>query len=88
MNANPNTITIRPGLVELKREDGVEDLEARIKRITTSDDGKLQVLIECEFMDERGIEKVKHMLGLQRTEGVLVSMKVRQLDLFGGAESE
>jgi hypothetical protein len=80
-----NTITIRPGLVELQRSDDVTDLEARIKRITTSDDGKLQVLIECEYIDERGIEKVKTMLGLQRTEGVLVSMKVRQMDMFDQA---
>jgi hypothetical protein len=79
-----NTLTLRPGTQRGAHEAEVEDLEARVKRITTSDDGKLQVLIECEYIDERGIEQVKSMLGLQRTEGVLVSMRVKQMDLFGG----
>ncbi len=87
MSGFSNTITLRPGLSGGNHTGEVEDLEARIKRITTSDDGKLQVLIECEYIDERGIEQVKSMLGLQRTEGVLVSMRVKQLDLFSGGDA-
>ena len=60
----------------------VEDLTVWIKKITTTDEGRLQVVLESEGMDNAAIGQVKDMLLLQQTCLVKVSMKPVQQDLL------
>lgn len=60
----------------------VRDLPTRIKRILTTDEGKLQVLLEAEGLDDDALAQVKDMLVLQQSALVRVSMTPAQGDLF------
>lgn len=60
----------------------VDDITTRIKKITTTDEGKLQVNLETEGMDDNAITQAKDMLSLQQTCLVTVSMAPVQRDLF------
>lgn len=60
----------------------VRDMTTRIKRIQTTDEGKLQVVLEAEGMDDDALEQVKDMLVLQQSALVKVSMAPVQRDLF------
>jgi len=60
----------------------VRNLLAKIKKITTTDEGKLQVVLETEGMDDDAILQVKAMLVLQQTAMVRVTMDPVQQDLF------
>ena len=60
----------------------VHNLQAKIKKITTTDEGKLQVVLETEGMDDDAILQVKAMLVLQQTAMVRVTMDPVQQDLF------
>jgi hypothetical protein len=60
----------------------VEGMTTKVKKITTTDEGKLQVVLESEGMDDNTIGHVKTMLTLQQTCLVQVSMVPVQRDLF------
>jgi hypothetical protein len=60
----------------------VRDLGARVKRIVTTDEGKLQVVLESEGMDNEALDQVRELLLLQQACPVLVSMDPVQRDLF------
>jgi len=60
----------------------VRDLSARVKRIQTTDEGKLQVVLEAEGMDNEALDQVRELLVLQQACPVLVSMDPVQRDLF------
>jgi len=60
----------------------VDGMVTRIKKITTTDEGKLQVVLETEGMDDNAITQAKGMLSLQQTCFVNVSMAPVQRDLF------
>lgn len=60
----------------------VRDMTTRIKRIQTTDEGKLQVVLETEGMDDTALAQVKDMLVLQQSALVTVSMAPAQRDLF------
>lgn len=81
-----------------KRYDGVIDLSAgqqppevnarvsgmttRVKKITTTDEAKLQVVLETEGMDDEALEQIKEMLVLQQSCLVKISMVPVQRDMF------
>ena len=62
----------------------VRNLVASIKKITTSDEGKLQVVLESESMDDEALVQVKDMLVLQQASLVRVAMDPVQPGLFDG----
>jgi hypothetical protein len=59
----------------------VEDLAAHVRRITTTDEGKLQIVLEGEGLDDPVIAKVRDLLQLQQ-DLVLVTIRPAQGDLF------
>jgi hypothetical protein len=59
----------------------VEDLAACVRRITTTDEGKLQIVLEGEGLDDPTIAKVRDLLQLQQ-DLVLVTIRPAQGDLF------
>jgi hypothetical protein len=59
----------------------VEDLAAHVRRITTTDEGKLQIVLEGEGIDDPTIAKVRDLLQLQQ-DLVLVTIRPAQGDLF------
>lgn len=60
----------------------VRDLSAKVKRIQTTDEGKLQVVLEAEGMDNEALDQVRELLVLQQACPVLVSMDPVRRDLF------
>lgn len=60
----------------------VRDLGAKVKRVVTTDEGKLQVVLEAEGMDDEALDQVRELLLLQQACPVLVSMDPMQRDLF------
>ena len=60
----------------------VHNLQARIKKITTTDESRLQVVLETDGMDEHALAQVKAMLVLQQATPVRVSMEPVQPELF------
>lgn len=62
----------------------VTDLTAKVKRIQTTDEGKLQVVLEAVGLDDDALTQIREMLVLQQACPVLVSMEAVQADLFGG----
>ena len=69
---------LQPGSVPLF---DVSDLPARVKRIVTTDEGRLQILLESESLSEESIEKTKNLLQLQQ-DAVFVTVRAAQQDLF------
>ncbi len=45
---------------------GTAELDARIKKVTITDDGKLGITLECEVADETVLEQVRGLLLAQR----------------------
>ncbi|MBK1732770.1 hypothetical protein [Thiococcus pfennigii] len=41
-------------------------LDARIRKVTVTDEGKLAVAVECELADEDTLEQVRNLLTVQR----------------------
>ena len=85
-NASDNTIRIRNAVNTHAEASGialfnVEDLQARVKRIVTTDEGKLQIVLESESLTEESIEKTKNLLQLQQ-DAVFVTVRAAQQDLF------
>ena len=86
-----NTATARSDdILDLKAGDvtaksiseRVNDLTIRIKKIATSDDGKLQISLESEAMSDDALSQVKDMLVLQQNGLVKLTMKPVQRELF------
>lgn len=81
VRADSELIRMNAG-VRMQLVERVSDLAARIKRIQTTDEGKLQVVLEAEGLDDAALSQVKDMLVLQQSCPVLVSMLPLQRDLF------
>ncbi len=65
--------------------DRVERLTVRLKKIVTTDEGKLQIVMETEGIDDEAtLSGVKDMLVLQQAGAITVAMKPLQRDLFDG----
>jgi len=84
--ASDNTIRIRNAVNSHAEASGialfnVEDLQARVKRIVTTDEGKLQIVLESEALSEEAIAKTQNLLQLQQ-DTVFVSVRAAQQDLF------
>ena len=60
----------------------VRDMVTKVKKITTTDEGRLQVVLETEAMDDNAIAQVKDMLVLQQACLVQVTMVPVQPELF------
>jgi len=57
-------------------------MTTKVKKITTTDEAKLQVVLETEGMDDEALEQIKSMLILQQSCLVKVSMVPVQQDMF------
>lgn len=80
--ANVKTIERAPAPTAKSRPIfNVEDLAAYVRRITTTDEGKLQIVLEGEGLDDPTIAKVRDLLQLQQ-DLVLVTVRPAQGDLF------
>ena len=64
-------------------EARVEDLTTKVKKLTTTDEGRLQIVLEAEGMDHDALAQVKELLTLQQHSLVRVSMTPVQRELFG-----
>ncbi len=42
------------------------ELEARIKKVTVTDEGKLAIALECDITDEESLEQLRNLLLAQR----------------------
>ena len=60
----------------------VRELPVRVKKVVTTDDGKLQVVLEAEALSSAATEKVKDLLSLQPGM-VLTTFEPAQGDMFG-----
>ena len=63
----------------------VEGVTARIRRVQTTDEGKLQVMLESEGLDDVALAQVRAMLTLQQSTLVEVRMNAVQQALFDDA---
>ncbi|BAO43879.1 hypothetical protein [Thiolapillus brandeum] len=73
------------GEIARQVNERVEELTVRLKKIVTTDEGKLQIIMETEgIADDEALADVKSMLVLQQCGVVNVSMKPLQRDLFDG----
>lgn len=79
--ANVKTIERAPAPAKSRPIFNVEDLAAYVRRITTTDEGKLQIVLEGEGLDDPTIAKVRDLLQLQH-DLVLVTVRPAQGDLF------
>lgn len=78
--ANVETIERAP-VAKSRPIFNVEDLAAYVRRITTTDEGKLQIVLEGEGLDDPTIAKVRDLLQLQQ-DLVLVTVRPAQGDIF------
>lgn len=60
----------------------VQELPTRVKKVVTTDEGKLQVVLEAESLSDDAVEKVKGLLSIQQGM-VLATFEPAQGDLFG-----
>jgi hypothetical protein len=80
---NPEKEVIDLGETEARPiTERVDSLIARVKKIVTTDEGKLQILMETEGLSDEALANVKDMLVLQQAGMVAVSMKPLQRELF------
>jgi len=80
---NPEKEVIDLGETEARPiTERVDSLIARVKKIVTTDEGKLQILMETEGLSDESLANVKDMLVLQQAGMVAVSMKPLQRELF------
>lgn len=63
-------------------EARVDELTTKVKKITTTDEGKLQIVLEAEGMDHEALAQVKELLVLQQSALVQVSMVPVQRELY------
>lgn len=72
-------------LGQLEREIDIHSVSGfmmKLKKITTTDEAKVQVVLETEGASEDSLNQLKSMLVLQQTCPVLVSMEPVQRDIF------
>jgi len=60
----------------------VRDFPVTIKRITTTDEGRLQLVMEAQSLDGESMAQVQRMLELQRGTSLL-TLESAQGNLFG-----
>lgn len=60
----------------------VNELPATIKKITTTEEGAIQIVFESKILDADHLRKARELLGLQRSGNVLVSIDPIQQDMF------
>ncbi len=73
------------GGISRQVDEKVDSLTVRLKKIVTTDEGKLQIIMETEgIADDAALTDVKNMLVLQQTGVVSVNMKPLQRDMFDG----
>lgn len=60
----------------------VRNFTARIKKISTTDDGKLAVQMEAEVLSEESLKNVRDMLALQQSGPVIITIEPIQQELF------
>ncbi len=84
MNSPNDVLDIAPGNSETFPviDAKVNGIIMRVKKITTTDESKLQVVLETEGFDELTLDQLKDMLTLQQTCPVKVSMAPVQRDMF------
>ena len=75
-------IDLSAGQQPPKVEARVTGMTTKVKKITTTDDAKLQVVLETEGMDDEALAQIKEMLVLQQSCLVKVSMLPVQRDMF------
>ena len=68
-----------PELIHLEE---VRDYVMRVKKIVTTDEAKVQVVLETEGATPESLEQLKAMVSLQQACPVLVSMQPAQKELF------
>lgn len=82
MKQNERVIELNAGERPPEVTARVNGMTTKVKKITTTDDAKLQVVLETEGMDDEALEQIKAMLVLQQSCLVKVSMVPLQRDLF------
>ena len=60
----------------------VQELPVRVKRVVTTDEAKLQVVLEAEHLSAEGVDQVKRLLTLQQGL-VRATFDLAQGELFG-----
>jgi len=78
---NELSMTQAAGLAAFDGVAMVRDFPVTIKRITTTDDGRLQLVLEAQSMDGESIAQVQRMLELQRDTSLL-TLEPAQGSLF------
>ena len=46
--------------------NGVQDMQARVKKITTTDEGKLQIVLEGDVIRQQELEKIRDLFLIQQ----------------------
>jgi hypothetical protein len=78
---NDMSMSRASGIGVLVSTAGVRDFPVTIKRITTTDDGRLQLVMEAQSLDDESLAKVRRMLELQRGTSLL-TLESAQGSLF------
>lgn len=60
----------------------VRELPVRVKKVVTTDEGKLQVVLEAEALSDAAVDKVKGLLSIQQGL-VLATFDPSQGELLG-----
>jgi hypothetical protein len=60
----------------------VRELPVRVKKVVTTDEGKLQVVLEAEALSDAAVDKVKGLLSIQQGL-VLATFDPAQGELLG-----
>lgn len=79
---NDLSITQAAGLAAYDGAPTVRDFPVTIKRITTTDGGQLQLVLEAQSLDGESLAQVQRMLELQRGTSLL-TLEPSQGSLFG-----
>ena len=59
----------------------VKHFRARVKKITATDEGRVQIVLETEALDARTIEQVRDLLSIQHGD-VLIDVSPEQMELL------
>jgi hypothetical protein len=78
---NDLSITQAAGLAAYDGAPTVRDFPVTIRRITTTDDGRLQLVLEAQSLDAENLAQVQRMLELQRGTSLL-TLESAQGNLF------
>ncbi len=64
--------------------DRVDDLPVSLRKITSSDDGKVQLVFEAEALSDEGLANLKGLISIQQQCKAFLSLEPAQKDLLGG----